>query len=206
MRKYILLALTAACLCSFKRDSNNENKKVVSAASEKMRSFLDNIPVGSESQFGMANQSEINAATLGIPFRVLTLSPEFYSAKNLAAPYTPYITESNVWRVPVIAGGTMRVLITVDFLNDTYTAGDMGGAGIAQEVQQLMRSRQHGHTYSLLKIYPLSADFLVDIPGGSLADAIFIPLPSARMALSTLGGKQNYTLAETLAAIKERTK
>ena len=204
MRKYFLLVAMAVSLCGFKRATNGVNEKVVKAANDKLYSFLENIPVGSESQFGIDNRDEIKTATLGTPYHVMVLTKEFYNAINLSgAAYAAYVTGSNEWRVPVLVNGSSRVLVTVNAENGSYTAGDLGGAGLARELQQGKPRKKH--TYAILRVHRLTSDFLIDMPGNSLADAVCIPLASARMALPALSGnEQGYTLAETLNAIKDK--
>ena len=206
MYKYFLLFALAASLSGFKRPSNDEHTKVVQAANEKLSSFLANIPAGSEGQFGLTNRDEIKIATLGNPYHVLVMSKEFYDAQSLTTiNNTGYITESNEWRVPVKVKGDSRLLMTVNVNDGKYTAGDIGGAGLAHELQQMTGKPKSKHTYYILRIYSLTSDFLVDAPGGSLADARFIPLASARMAMPALTmNKAGYSLTETLNAIKEK--
>jgi hypothetical protein len=199
MRKYVLLGAMAA-LCSFGRAVSDDSAKVSQAASGSMKSMLRNIPAGSERQFGFSNREEVIDAVTGYPYHVLGLSKEFFSNAALSGDLSGYITMGNDWRVPVLVDGEYRMLVTVTGEAGNYTLADIGGAGLAHELQAVGQLKTD-HSYYILRVYPLTADLLVDAPKGDMATARFIPLTSAHMALPSLTGN-SYSAAETLQAIK----
>lgn len=205
MRKFLLLGAAFIVFCGFKQEPGNNNSKIIKTVKDNLYSLLGNIPGGSEDQFGFANREEIKMATVGKPYRVLTVSNEFLTTKLLdKASVADYIVENNEWRVPVKVNGDNRVLVTVISKNGSFSAEDLGGSGLAKELQHVNIHADNGHNYFILRIYQLSADFLVDAPKGNLGDATFIPLTSAHAALPALSGNiAAHNIRETLQTIKK---
>jgi hypothetical protein len=199
MRKYVLLGAVAA-LCSFTNGIKDDSGKVTNAANGSMQSMLSNIPVGSERQFGFTNREEIQSATAGYPYHMLGLSQDFFSNARLHGNLANYLTTGNDWRVPVTVNGDYRLLVTVTGEAGNYTTADIGGAGLAHELQTV-GNRKKDHTYYILRIYPITADMVVDVPRSGIEAARFIPLTSARMAMPSLT-EVSYGLGDALQAIK----
>jgi hypothetical protein len=204
MRNFFALGIVAVLLFGFSNDTNQVESKVIKAASEGLATFLGNIPQGSESQFGFNDRSEIMAATIATPYRLLTLSTEFYNGRSLTSTnYKTFITETNEWRVPVLVNGESRLLLTIVPEGKEFTAADLGGAKLAGEIGQLVQNNGE-HRYYLLKIHRLTAEFLLDAPTGNLDRAKCMPLSSAREALPALAdSKTVFSVPEVLQVVRK---
>ena len=197
----LIFSLSLTQYCSA-QSAGNTQANVSQAANKVLFSFLNNIPAGSESQFGFHDRNEINAATIGQAYQVVSLKEAFYFAQlSSASDYGSFVGLTPEWRVQVMAKGTSHVLLRVVTDSGRFEGVDLGGAGLSHDMEAALPERKTGHEYYLFKINELSADFLVDAPGGSLTNAVYIPLPSARMALATLGKNPKCTLPEALTAI-----
>lgn len=200
MRKYLLIA-AVVILSSFNTATTKDYVAVVSAARSGAGKLISQIPAGSESQFGFTNRDEFNHILIGQPLHVVTLNMDFFSSPTLMQGAT-YITESNEWRVPLEVDGKSRVLVTVNSKDGAYEASDLGGAGLAQELQTAVKAYgENGHCY-LFRVYQLHADFLVTTQDDVLAGAKYIPLTSAMMAIPSLKNTA-YKTADILNIIKK---
>lgn len=206
IRMLFPLLISAAALFAFRVDDGRLDSRVMKAAGAGLGSFLSNIPQGSEAQFGFASRDEIAAATVSTPYRTLALTSDFYALRSLdGINGTKFISLTNEWRVPVVVNGENRLLLTVVAEGDNVVASDLGGAGLAKEIGRMVNPAS-GHSYGILRVYRLSSDFLVDMPGGTLDNARYFPLTSARMSMPSLAGANGYKLSEILPVIKNEIK
>ncbi|HXS38099.1 MAG TPA: hypothetical protein VN721_15455 [Flavipsychrobacter sp.] len=193
-----LLLMLVLFLSSFDNFSST-NGMVMRTAQQELPRFMALIPADHANLYGFSTDDNLQTCTVGKPFQMLALNADFYNGNYVAGK--TYIVPGKVWRVPVISNGAYRTLLTVAGDNGNYNAVDIGGAGLATELQQKSAGASKDDNYYLLRVYPLSADFFVDAKTSSLADASFIPLSSAYMAIPSLQNK-SYSMDEILAVIK----
>jgi len=196
---YRALLLILVLFSSSFDNFSSTNSMVMTAAQQGLPQFIALIPAGHAESYGFSTDDNLQTCTIGKPFQMLTLSADFYNSDYVAGK--TYVVPGKIWRVPVISNGAYRTLLTVAGENSNYNAVDMGGAGLATELQQKSAGASKDDNYYLLRVYPLSADFFVDAKTSSLADATFIPLSSAYMAMPSLKNK-SYSMDEILTVIK----
>lgn len=206
MYKTILL-FALLILGSFSISLPDEKEdKVIKIALDNLSISLAKIPVGQENYYGFSNREEFKTSSVGKPYRVITFTNDFYNEDKLIDKN--YILIQNEWRVPVTVNGENRLLLTVSQQDTTLEVVDLGGAVLAKELQEKDNNVSSGSRY-LLRIYPLALDFFVKVtPGSSLADATYIPLASATIAINSLNEKRisKLTLLEVFYIVKQLLK
>lgn len=202
MNRWVVIVLFVV-LCSFRiTGSRDADLNVVKAAEGQLDAFLDKVEPGFEKDFGFVAGDDMTNCTIGKPFRILEFSPEFYSATSLSG--LDYVIIKNEWQVPVLCKGQNRVLLKMNGNSGNYVATAMGSPLLAREIQGKTAGVDVAHSFYILRISPLVAEFFVHEPENSFADAVFVPLASAREAIPAIAisGKDNYTLDEVEGMIK----
>ena len=198
-----VLLLSAACFAFTTQD--DAETLVMKAAQQEMPSWLAKIPVGQESYFGFTSREEFNSCSVAEPYHTITFSTDFYSDDQLDHSKN-YIVILNEWRVPVTVSGENRVLLTVNEKDSAYTVNDIGGSGLARELQEKTTGNSEGHNY-ILRIYPMTMDILVHTsPGQSIAEGTYIPMNSALMSVKDFSSKPTFTQAEVLKLVKAKSR
>jgi hypothetical protein len=187
-------------LCSF---TVSEQDIVVKTAQQGLQHFLSLIPAGTGGNYGFAAQDELGQCTVGKPYRMLTMSADFYN--NAYAPDKDYLLVNSEWRVPVILNGTYKTLLTVTEDKGSYSVVDLGGAELARELQRMSVNAGNEEFY-ILRIHPLNADFFVTANSAVSSEAAYVPLSSAVMAMPSLSSGHSYTLSEVETAIQTTLK
>jgi|WetSurSiteA1Bulk_404760.scaffolds.fasta_scaffold72354_1 hypothetical protein len=202
-----ILIITLLSFNSLSESCQNEIRqedKVIKTAKDNISGFLSKIPVGQENNYGFANREEFRICVVGKPYRVVTFTNDFYTDEKLSNKN--YILIQNEWRVPITVNGENRLLFTVIQQDTIMQVVDIGGAALAKELEQNNADLTSKDSY-LLRVYPLTLDFLVKVPqGSSFTDATFIPMKSARMILNSFDNKglTNYALKDILQIIKQQ--
>ena len=201
MRRPYIMLVAVIVLCSFTNIFATQDQ-VIQAANNGLQQYLKLIPAGSETQYGFLSRSEVQNATVGKPLQALALNADFYNKDYV--PGTNYLVVRDEWRVPVIFNNEYKTLLTVANDQNNLKVVDLGGAGLSRELQTVSASLSKDDNFYILRIYPLSADFFVDVKSGdiSMTNAVCIPLSSAIMAIPSLQQKSTYTLNEILPIIK----
>ena len=167
-------------------------EKAQLAAEGGVEGLLALIPEGDEGEYGFGNREELRGAVLGVPFRVLTISP-----KAIAEGRVDALTVVDEWRFPILVKGEAKTLLSVAHVGGGYKAVSLGGAGLARHLEAAQKlsgvANQAGARF-ILRIYQLRSDFLLVAEGDGFR---LWPLPSARRMLS-LDGRRSYKLAELL--------
>jgi hypothetical protein len=187
-------------LCSF---TVSEQDVVVKTAQQGLQHFLSLIPAGMGENYGFSAQDDMGQCTIGKPYRMLTMSADFYN--DAYVPGKNDLVAGKEWRIPVVLNGTHKTLLTVTEDNGSYAVADLGGAELARELQRVSVNAGTNDLY-LLRIHRLYADFLVVANSQVLSDAAFVPLSSAVTAMPSLISGHSYTLSEVEAAIKTTLK
>lgn len=204
MKKLIFTALTLTiAIVNFSFNVDDTQKRVIKSAQEQLASSLEKIPAGKETGFGFKNRSEFALSNIGNPYRVLAFTGDFYSDSEVKEGNCIFL--QNEWRVPVTVNGENRLLLTVTNDADQYNVVDVGGAALAKELQQKNPS---ANNCCLLRVYPLSVDFLVVSNSESFSEAKYIPMSSALQAIPLLTeiNQPFYTLHDVIHIIKEELK
>jgi len=206
--KKIIQLIAAGILCSFSLSAFGQNEAtVMQTAQNDLQKMLNQIPPGQLENFGFNDRAEFAIATVGKPYRMLTFSMGFYKG-DMDWHANDFIEAQQKWRVPVIVNGQQRMLLTVDARNGACETVDMGAVGLAAELQQKSKNASANSQYCLLRIYPLEADFFVDVNGNAFENARFTPLYSATMSMPALAesGTTSLGLNDVMPLIKDALK
>lgn len=199
MSRFLFFILIVASLGSF--TVLREAEEVTGVARNGLQKFLAMIPSGHEADYGFSRGEHLQSCTVGVPFRMVGLSAEFYNSTYV--PGRSYVVDGKQWRVPVILGGQYKTLLTVAGKSGDFNVIDLGGAGLATDLQRAGKLVGAADNYFILRIHPLACDFLAAGNTQLLDDAAIVPLTSAIMAMPELQTKQTYTLAELLPVIRK---
>ncbi len=182
----------------------DNDSKVMMVAADNLTLSLAKIPAGQENNYGFKNREEFTVSSVAKPFRVITLNQDFFT--DATPGDKNYLSMQNEWRVPVALKGNNCILLTVSQQGNDLAVVDLGGAMLAKELQISDIEPASTNQY-ILRIYPLTCDFLVKAADGkTLNEATYIPLTSAIMAIKELAVKKTFTLAEILPLIKQQIK
>ncbi len=167
--KYFLIILF-----SFQINAQNSENKIISIAEKQLLKTLSLIPEGQESSFGFINRNEFNQCTIGSPIQIITLAKNFDKVD-----LQNKIIMQNEWRIPVISDNHYKTLLTVYNNGSQYEVVDIGGSGLAKELELNSKNKNSSSKLCLLRIYQLSKDFMVVVPNGESFDkATYFPIIS----------------------------
>lgn len=180
------------------------DKLIMKAAENQLGLFLSKIPPGHEADYGFTEKDDFENCEVAKPYRLLLFNNDFYTSD--ISDNASYLEIRNLWRVPVrVKGGDNKFLLTAEGSPTNPRITDMGGAGLAKELQEKSVGMDPQDAYYLLRVPLLSADFFVSEHENSFSDAKFIPLTSARNAIAALhkSKKIEFTLNEVQQMVKE---
>lgn len=199
--------VAAWLICSSFVSSDEIENKVIQVAQDNLVVTLSKIPEGREKLYGFENRGEFQNCSIGKPYHVITLTPAFFSDEEIQVNKN-YLIEQNEWRVPVQVNGENRLLLTVTINNEEYHVVDLGGMELAKELQQKSKDFKIQGNNSILRIYPLTSDFLIKELAGSSGQAGYIPLTSAFIGINPLKDNpgREYSLNEMLQIVKRELK
>lgn len=167
------------------------------AAAAGVEGFLALVPEGDEEEYGFGSPDELKGAALGVPFRVVTISP-----KAIAKGGEVAFAVVDEWRFPILVRGEAKTLLSVAHVNGVWRAVSLGGAGLArhlQTAQKLSGAKNQAGARFILRIYQLRSDFLLVVDAKGLR---LWALPSAQMMLN-LEGKRSYSLLQLLPLLSK---
>lgn len=144
MKRITVFKLYNACLVALMALSiataayaDTPPKEVRQAAEEGLPRFLSLISQEDLEDFGFHSVGELQAATLGEPYKVYTLTPQSLGSYEKGSKLSLMISETNSWYFPVMVEGEARTILTVSFLEGRWQAGDIGGLALPQNLQML---------------------------------------------------------------------
>lgn len=153
---------------------------VSATAKAALAGYLEQIPVGQESQYGFENRREFLRADLGSPLAVYGIRASVSDSLPAIDSLWNQPMELHMWRVPVTVDGKPRAFVTVESKDSVLSAGDFGASSLAQEIGAL---EDIGPTRrrAILRLEGLRCDVLVvGRIGKGLGEADYHPLRSAR--------------------------
>jgi hypothetical protein len=155
---------------------------IIDAAQKGIKAFLGAAQEQSLHQFGFLRREDADEATLGEGFPVYTVSPEALLNNENTLDLDELATPTSIWQFLIMTQGTATTLLTVDFMNDKWTAVSIGASGLAKELYKLLETwpPSAGYQYKLIRIYQGKSE-LIEIWKGDKVIAI-IPSTSARVA------------------------
>jgi len=111
----------------------NAPDAVVQAARQGLRPFLDKIPQKSLGQFGFDQADSFDAAVLGTPLLLHTITPSALKQYQSGAAVTSLLTPTTLWYFPILIAGQSKAILVVDRLRDQWQAVSLGYPGLARE-------------------------------------------------------------------------
>jgi hypothetical protein len=105
-------------------------QEVQQAAKIGLSNFLANLSVSDLANMGFMNQMEINAATLGTPFEMFTITPAALNSYQAGKRLSSLITTTNIWIFPVLVNGSPRSMLQVGIVNGRWEGGSFGGGAL----------------------------------------------------------------------------
>lgn len=185
--KKIVLAI-ALLMTNFLFSQTTE-QTIVDEVEKNTSLFLSKIPVGSESHFGFDSRDDFDNCTVGKPIRVITIDAN------------EIFNQLNEWRVPILLDGVNRVLFTVIQHDGKFKIVDIGGKGLAQELQSL-QDCEHTYLY-LFRLYKQNMDFITSCTDEiDIEKALFTPLISASRNIDfTIDSKRSFSFQEIVAIL-----
>lgn len=121
--------------------------------------------------------AELQGASLGYGFQVYDLDANSLAAgASLAAAARP----TGTWRFAVSVNGRSIGLVTLAADGDKWQAVSFGGAGLAAEMEALVKAQPRGAQLRYLRLPQATADF-IEVRSGGVAR--FAPLRAARESL-----------------------
>lgn len=155
--------------------SNPPKANVASAPAEnrkrELKKILSKVPAGEESEYGFDSRGQLDSAMLG---------SEFTSMRWNGAGLDT--SKSHVF--PVLADGDFRAFVTFQQSGDSLVAADFGSAGLAGEVQSLLKKFPEAQFGGIVRVYQINGDFLCLIIKGV---DYYAPLESVRRQMPKKG-------------------
>ncbi|MBN1601749.1 MAG: hypothetical protein JW915_09080 [Chitinispirillaceae bacterium] len=171
-------------------------------ANSSLQGFLEKIPPGFESKYGFSNRNEFKEAQPGTPLRMYVIEFDSNSSVDNLSPVA-----LDEWRIPVMVNRAMRSLLTVAVIDGALKTVELGGAALAQELDQTAKSFQMCHR-ALLRVNQFRCDImLINCKSADISNADCIPLKSATLFSGHNQSRmlsQNTVMTELLKAYKEQ--
>lgn len=144
------------------------------------------VEVLAAAQQGLIDFPGLNGASLQQGFQVYTVLPAaLMTCSDLGAVTVP--TEQ--WRFIVVSGGQPLGLLTVAQMEGHWQAVSMGGAGLATEMNRVMKTwpTEKGYNFRFVRLYQAMTD-LVEISHVNDSQKLgYVPMTSARASLGIQG-------------------
>lgn len=122
------------------------NLRIISCVESSKSSFLDNIPEGMLSNYGLNNKDEITKSSIGNPLKVYTILND-------------QLSFSNTWRVPLVVDKNYRALFSVIIdEKGEYKIVDFGATLLASIIFNESRLND---LQGLLRVYEIKKDFFI---------------------------------------------
>ena len=112
---------------------------VIQAAMQGLKPFLDKIPQEARAQFGFDPADSFNAAVLGAPVLVHTITPAALEQYQAGTAVTSLLTPTTLWYFPVRIAGQAKAILVVDRLQDQWQAVSLGYFGLAREWDAIVK-------------------------------------------------------------------
>ncbi len=137
----------------------DDTAAVTAAADRDVAAFLNKIPSGHERDYGFSDRAEFDDVEIGLPLRVHTIDIDRSGTTPRAVRK---IRPLDQWRVPLIANGYRRALLTVVKEANRFVTVDFGASDLAAALDTLDAEIDgaDGATPYLVRIFALRQDFV----------------------------------------------
>jgi hypothetical protein len=181
----LILLFVATVPIASAQQAVSEKNTVATTARQSLQTWLAKIPEGREKDYGFSTREEFARATIGVPLRMATITPQAVLESGPAERGKVQIYDA--WRAPVLVDGEYRLLLTVARIGPSLKVVEMGAANLAAELGHFRGEgigSKAGTSTLLLRLFQLKCDFLL-VAGedGRPESGWFYPLQSARLFL-----------------------
>lgn len=162
------------------------SQEILKAAETGMTAFLANPDITGSKRSPIATVNGVNGADmkLGAGFHIHTIAPTFNT--DIEALDT-LATPTGHWRFLILSGNQPVGMLTVVNIDGHWQAVSIGGAGIAEELFQVMNRwpASEGYSYRFIRIFQARSDFIEISRNNRLSG--FVPLTSSRISFQLPG-------------------
>ncbi len=175
---------------------------VARAAAEGLPGLLAQIPDGMWSEYGFANGREVAEAKPGRPMPVQTITPAALNAWKPGDPIGGLLSATSLWYVPVRAGGQVRAVLVVDWVEGGWQAVSLGYVPLAGPLGTLLEQwPESGGYHPQLVMVVQAQQYLFTVP--ELGGDNLTPLSGLSMGSRVKEGRSGVgRLDETVAVLK----
>jgi hypothetical protein len=182
-----LILVTCFITIASAQNLSEPSLDIVNAAQEGIKILVHDKEMHFLDRFGFLNQKEVDEATLGDGFQVYTVSPNTILNEETSHDLNSMVVPTNMWQFLIMTQNKAASLLTVDRVNDKWTAVSIGASGLATQLSQVIEARpvSKGYQHRLIRVYQATSDFIEISREGQVIG--FVPFVSLRIAL---GGEQ----------------
>ena len=154
---------------------------VIRAAEEGIKTFAKMSQ--NRNLYGSAVLPELSESVLGEGFQVFTVPPDKLLAARPDQGLLTLAVPTSQWEFLVLSEGKAKATLTVDLVNNVWTAVSFGKAGLAQQLETVLKTWpiSSDYRFRLIRVYQATSDFIVLSKGDEVEGVI--PLTSARVAM-----------------------
>lgn len=175
---------------------------VARAAAAGLPGLLAQIPEGMGSEYGFADGREIAEAVPGRPMPVQTITPAALNAWKPGDSIGGLLSATSLWYVPVQAGGKVRSVLVVDWVEGGWQAVSLGYVPLAGPLGILLEQwPESGGYHPQLVMVVQAQQYLFTVP--ELGGDNLTPLSGLSMGSRVKEGHAGLgRLDETVAVLK----
>jgi hypothetical protein len=176
--------------------------EVEKAARHGLLPFLNAIPENELTHYNFSDKEEFNQASLGRPLRVYTIKPEEIINYKNNKSILEIISPTSIWLFPVIFEGEFRVLLTIDFIDNSWIATTIGSSGLAAQLYTVFNKWPSSKAYKhiFVRVFQATSEFIILLHSGSIE---IRPLNSAMISLK-LEKEKMLDLSDVISKLKQR--
>jgi len=210
-RRKLVIGLGAAVLLAVLPESVSASEfrgdDVATAARCSLAHFLGRAISDGPEKYGFVEGERVDQARVGDPFRLYTITPAALAGYAAGDGVSSVLTPTETWFVPVVLGGKIRSILTVDGTGGDCRAVALGKAPLAVELNKVL-SRwppSSGYDVQLVAVFQANAYFFA-IP--RLDDRNLNPFvfEGKGLGLTPKAGTADYSSPVELETIAEELK
>jgi hypothetical protein len=160
-------------------------EEIVQAAENGLGKFLNSIPKKDIEKYGFSSPDEFKRSTLDTPFQVNTILPDvilnYVEGQNVSSMITP----TSMWFFPVICDGSIRVLLTVDYIDGSWKAVAIGSSKLAKQLENALKDLSD-NDFTYVRVFQARTDFIVFIQNETEKIRLLNSLEEKIMQASTI--------------------
>lgn len=158
----LVFILSNFCTIALLAQDAQISKEISLIAERDFKLFLENIPIGMETNYGFSDRNEFEKASLGKPISILSPSKYFYSPAPIDSSKTNYEL-SPICEVPILVNGNIRCLLRIEAKNNNCSAIGIGGSLTSIEIDKITKEigLNIANELSLINFPELKCQYLI---------------------------------------------